>query len=196
MKLSKSACFCFVLVLLFSSKVIANDYPAAVTALANELIKPTVSSHQLDVGLGVDSTGNDAGPAIVVKSRLFFQRKYNMGAMMSFQPSAIDSQGLDVYGGLSVGMKGFNSTIGGFTINTLVGYGVTSDVERFIIEPGVSLPLFESRAINYFWIRHKLGLTATLGYRHAIDKNNIVAFDDFNAVKLTLDIFINQKRIN
>jgi len=174
---------------------VANDaYPEATTAVLSELGKQYIDSHQVDIGGNLFYRQSNFVSAINVKSTLFFKRKYHFGVSFNAPlPKQDNHQDFTVSGGINVGFRGFNSQFGKFYADLLLGLGKGDNAERLIIEPSVIFPLTESQTIRSFWLRHKFGINAAIAYRHTIDPDNILQFEDTNVIKLYLNFFIHQK---
>jgi len=185
----------FTLLFLGHYSVASDAYPEATIAVLNELGKQYIDSHQIDIGGNLFYRQSNFVSAINLKSTLFFKRKYHVGASFNATSKQENHQDFVVSSGINVGFRGFNPQLGKVYADLLLGLGLgkVDNVERLIIEPSVIFPLTESQTIRSFWLRHKLGINAAIAYRHTIDPDNILQFEDTNVIKLYLHFFIHQK---
>jgi len=165
----------------------------AVAATTTSLLNMHTDSAQIEVGSGLYYDEKVLAPTLSLRSRLFFQQKYTLYFALNYHPQNSENRADLLYGGIGFGKKGFNTGVGKYYIEALVGAGAIDGERRIVIEPSLLFPIVEFKPIKTFFLRHRFGINAAVAYTHLIDPNDTSHFDEMNTVKLNVNLYFNHR---
>ncbi len=165
----------------------------AVAVTTTSLLNIHTDSTQIEVGSGLYYDEKVLAPTLSLRSRLFFQQKYVLSLALNYHPQNSQNRADLIYGGIGFGKKGFNTGVGKYYIEALVGAGSIDGEERIVIEPSLLFPIAEFKPIKTFFLRHRFGINTALAYTHLIDPNDASHFDEMNTVKLNVNLYFNRR---
>jgi len=165
----------------------------AIAATTSSLLNLHTDSVQIEVGSGLYYDEKVLAPTLSLRSRLFFQQKYTVSFALNYHPQNSQNRADLIYGGIGLGKKGFSTGIGKYYIEALIGAGGIDGERRIVFEPSLLFPIAELKPIKTFFLRHRFGINAALAYTHLIDPNNASHIDDMNTVKLSVNLYANQR---